>query len=231
MADVIIFGASETSLLFQYLLDHDSPHAVVAFTVDGKFLRESSLGGVPVVALEELQDAFPPSGFSAAVPLGFTRINRFRAEKSAALAQRGYSLISYVSSKASVWPDLRIGANTYIQEGAVIQPHVRIGNDVIVGPGVTIGHHSLIEDHCFIGPDATLIGQVRMKAFTVVGGNATIRDGVHIGENSIIGAGALVTRHLGADSVVLAASSERIDGKTIDAASLLLPLPKPGPGA
>ena len=62
----------------------------------------------------------------------------------------GYSLVSYVSSKAILWPNVEIGENCFVMEGSIIQPFARIGDDVTIGPGNRIGHHSVIGDHCFL---------------------------------------------------------------------------------
>ena len=55
---------------------------------------------------------------------------RFKAAK-----KMGYTCVSYVSSKATTWPDLDIGENCFIFEDNTIQPFVTIGDNCILWSG------------------------------------------------------------------------------------------------
>jgi sugar O-acyltransferase (sialic acid O-acetyltransferase NeuD family) len=128
------------------------------------------------------------------VPIAYTRVNRLRAEKYHASKALGYELVTYVSSKASVWPDLQIGDNGFVAEKTVIQPYVRIGNDVVIQPGSHVGHHTVVKDHCFLSANVTLLGGVTVEPYCMLGGNATIRNLITVARASVIGAGAVVLR-------------------------------------
>ena len=56
-----------------------------------------------------------------------TNLRRERQLEGIAQAKaKGYALRTYVSSKATVWPDLALGENCFILEQNVIQPFARI---------------------------------------------------------------------------------------------------------
>ena len=59
----------------------------------------------------------------------------------------GYELISYVSSKAIVWPSAEIGDNCLIMEGNIIQPYARVGNDVVMWSGA-LHDQAVVADLC-----------------------------------------------------------------------------------
>lgn len=191
--DIVIFGLGRQSSLAWYVYAHDSPHRVVAFTVDAAYRTETTLHGLPVVAFEALEAEYPPHGCVLCVPLGWRGMNRLRAERVAQARQRGFAFASYVSSRAQVWPDLQIGANCMIHDGAIVQPFARIGTNVIVRAGAVISHHATIGDHCFIAARAVVAGSATLGERCVLGLNCTICDGVTVAPGCFIGAGAVVS--------------------------------------
>ena len=64
--------------------------------------------------------------------------------------QKGYPLISYISSCATYFPGTPIGDNCFVLEDNTIQPFVKIGNNVVLWSGNHIGHHSTIARRCFL---------------------------------------------------------------------------------
>jgi sugar O-acyltransferase (sialic acid O-acetyltransferase NeuD family) len=209
MADLIIFGAGDTAELAQFYLNHDSQHRVVAFAVDAAYLRESTFCSLPVLAFEELTHGFPPATHAGFVALGYSQINRLRAEKCIAMKAAGYTLISYVSSRATVFSDLTHGENCFIFEDNTIQPRVRIGANVTLWSGNHIGHHSVIDDNVFISSHVVVSGGVTVGANSFLGVNCTIRDHVRIGKRCVLGAGAIVLGDAPDESVFAATATER----------------------
>jgi hypothetical protein len=108
MAKVVVFGTSQWAELAHFYLTHDSPHDVVAFSVDRGYLGAPEFRGLPVVAFEELEQHYQPDAFELFIPLSFKRMNHLRAEKYEEAKRRRYRLISYVSSKATTWPGLPV---------------------------------------------------------------------------------------------------------------------------
>lgn len=201
MAKVIIFGVGQIADVAHFYLSHDSPHEIAAFTVDREFLREERHSGLPVEPFDCVEKAFPPGEYSMFLPLGYKEVNRARARKYEEAKRKGYPLISYVSSRASVWPGFAAGENCFILENNVIQPFVTIGNNVTLWSGNHIGHHAAIGDHCFVASHAVISGSVTVEPYCFIGVNATLRDGIRIGEGSVIGAGALILRNTAPESV------------------------------
>lgn len=192
MAKIIIFGATDLAMLSHFYFAHDTPHEVCAFTVDRAYIKETTFCGLPVVPFETIEGLYPPSEYKMFVAIWFGRVNRNRAEKYLQVKQKGYELISYVSSKSSTWPALLIGDNCLVSEGSVISPFVKIGDNVIVAGGV-VGHDSVIGDHCFIASHAVVLGRTTVGPYCILGANCTIRHGVNIARECIIGPGVSIT--------------------------------------
>ena len=209
MSDLVIFGAGDIAELAHFYFTHDSAHRPVAFAVDAAYLKEDRFKGLPVVALEELQAAFPPDRHAAFAALSYARLNALRAEKCAALEALGYGLESYVSSRATAFPGFAPGPNAFILEDNTIQPFARVGRNVTLWSGNHIGHHSVIGDDVFIASHVVISGGVTVDERCFIGVNATIRDHVRIGARCVIGAGALILADAEAEGVYSGTATER----------------------
>ncbi len=202
MARVVIFGLRDFASLAHFYLDLDSPHEVAGFTVDRAHLPETlEFEGLPVVPFEELEDAFPAGEFSGFAPLSHRGMNQDRRSVYERFKEKGYRLISYVSSRATWFPNTPIGENCFILEDNTIQPFVTIGNNVVLWSGNHIGHHSTIGDHVFFTSHVVLSGHCTVEPHCFFGVNATIRDRLTIAEGTLVGMGAAITRDTAAWSV------------------------------
>src|SRR5574341_64851 len=128
MSKVVIFGAGKIADVAYFQFSNDSPHEVVAFTVDGSHLAQKEKFDHPVIPFEEVLDRYPPDEFRMFVAVGYQDLNRFRAKKYAEAKSKGYELISYVSSRASNVSKVEIGDNCFVLENAVLQPCSKMGN-------------------------------------------------------------------------------------------------------
>lgn len=208
MPEIVMFGDGKIAETFYHYLTNDSPYKVAAFTVDRPFLTKTELFGAPVVPFEEVTALYPPSRFGMLVAVGYQELNRLRARKYREAKEKGYALVSYVSSRASNVANIRVGDNCFILENQAIQPCCSIGSDVIIWSGNHIGHHCRIEDHCFITSQVVISGGATIGPYTFIGVNATIGHEVKIGGDTIIGAGALITKNTEEKQVFIAAPTE-----------------------
>jgi sugar O-acyltransferase (sialic acid O-acetyltransferase NeuD family) len=218
---VVVFGNTDLAVLDHFYLTYDSPHDVVAFTVDAAYMRDTSFCGLPMMPFEHLEERFPPEDYALSILLGFRDVNRLRAGKYAKAKAKGYRCISYVSSSVKVWPGVAIGESCHIYENVVVQPFTTIGDNVVIAPGCMIGHHSRIEDHCFIAAHANVLGEVRIGSHSVLGANCTITDGLAIGRECIIGAGALITKSTNDAGIYPGKSAERLPKSSREMGGLL----------
>lgn len=208
MEKVIIFGNKKLAELAHFYLTHDSPYKVAAFTVNNEFIENKQFMDLPVIPFEKVEKLYPPDKFRMFIAIGYKKLNKIRAEKYYEAKNKGYKLISYICSNATVWDGVEIGDNCFILESQIMQPFVKIGNNVVLWGGCHFGHNTVVEEHCWISPHAALCGGVTVGKHTFIGTNVTIRDNVSIGRESIIGAGALILNDVGNKEVYIGKPSE-----------------------
>lgn len=195
MHKIVIFGNGVFAENMYYHLTHDSKYDVAGFTVDRAYLRGERLFGLPVVAFETVEQVFPSAEYGMILPISYQKVNRLREEKYLQARAKGYGLVNYVSTRATVFPDLVLGDNCVILDNCVISPFVRIGNNVIVTDGAIIGHHAVLKDHCFVGAGAVILGRVTLGEFCFIGANATVKEEVIVARETLVGVNVAVTRN------------------------------------
>ncbi len=189
---IILFGDQSLARRAYTYLTYDSPYEVVGFTVDAAYLKEERLFGLPVVPFETVEAVYPPDEFGMFLAIGYSQVNKLRAEKFRQARARGYTLVNYISSKATTWPDLSIGDNCFVSTGSVIEPMAVVGDDVFVGINAVISHEAVIGEHCTITHHAVILGEAVVSPYCFIGANATIRNGVTVARACVIGAGAVI---------------------------------------
>ena len=110
-----------------------------------------------------------------------------------------------------------IGHDVSIGSGSIIEHHVRVADNVRIHSGVFIPEYSILEHDCWIGPCVVFTNALyprsrgvkdslrgpTIKAYAKIGANATLLPGIVIGEHALVGAGAVVTRDVPANKVVV----------------------------
>jgi sugar O-acyltransferase (sialic acid O-acetyltransferase NeuD family) len=211
---VVIFGTTDYARIAHVYLREDSPHTVVAFTVDDEYRGADAFCGLPLVPFEEVVERFPPDEVAMLVAIGFSRVNKARAAVYERCKAAGYTFVSYINSKATHWGEIEIGDNSFVFEENVLQPFVRLGNDVVLWSGNHIGHDTTIGDHCFIASHVVISGNVSIGDSCFVGVNATFRDGVTVAPECVIGAGAVVMKDTERGDVLAVRGTEPIGRKS-----------------
>jgi len=111
----------------------------------------------------------------------------------------------------------RIGRDCNVCDHTFVENEVVIGDRVTVKSGVQLWDGLRIEDDVFVGPNATFVNDgfprsrdyERSLATTVlrrgssIGANATILGGVVVGARAMVGAGAVVTRDVPPNAMVV----------------------------
>lgn len=192
--NVVIVGTGETAaVVFEYLRD-DTPHRVVAFSADRDFITDGRFYDLPVVPFEELAAIYPATQNCVFIAVSVTRLNQSRRRMYDAVKAAGFTCVSYVSSHASVAPDVAIGENVMVQENVTLQYGARVGANAFLGSGTCVGYRSVIGPDCFTGPHATVGDCCGVGRGSFLGAASCLADGCSAGADCVVGAGAVVTR-------------------------------------
>ncbi|HEX4114937.1 MAG TPA: WxcM-like domain-containing protein [Solirubrobacteraceae bacterium] len=126
---------------------------------------------------------------------------------------------------AHVLAGAQIGAECNICDGVFIEGGAVVGDRVTVKCGVQLWDGVVLEDDVFVGPNATFTNdpfprsrkwlddypKTTVRSGASIGANATILPGLDIGRGAMVGAGAVVTRSVPANAVVVG-NPARISG-------------------
>jgi acetyltransferase-like isoleucine patch superfamily enzyme len=132
---------------------------------------------------------------------------------------------NFVSDKAKIGKNVKIWHFTYVGDDTEIGNNVKIGSLVHIDYNVKIGENTLIEgsvyipplsrigNNVFIGPAAVLTNDpyppsnkmvgVTIEDNAIIGSRAVIKAGVTIGKNSVVAMGAVVTKDVPENTVVV----------------------------
>lgn len=198
---LIIVGLGETANLAYEYFTYDSEYEVVAFSVDREYITEDSFCGLPVIPMDEIATLFPPSEFFAFVAISSGELNRRRTKVYLSVKSLGYKCASYVSSRAFVWHDVKIGDNCFIMEGNVLQPFTSVGDNVVMWSGNHLGHRSVVGDNVFITSHVVISGFCRIGENSFLGVNSSIADNTEIGRDNFIAMGSCVTKSTEEDGI------------------------------
>ncbi len=91
--------------------------------------------------------------------------------------------------------DVKIGDNTKIEGSAYIPPLSRIGKGVFIGPAAVLTNDPYPMCDKMVG--------VTIEDNAIIGSRAVIKAGVTVGKNSVVAMGAVVTRDVPDNTVVI----------------------------
>src|SRR5689334_13677436 len=118
---------------------------------------------------------------------------------------------------AHVLPGAVIGANCNICDHVFVENDVTVGDDVTIKSGVQLWDGVRLRNRVFVGPNVAFTNdrfprskhypetflQTIVEDGASIGANATILPGITIGRQAMVGAGAVVTKNVPANAVVV----------------------------
>lgn len=119
---------------------------------------------------------------------------------------------------AIIRDQVEIGDNAVIMMGAVINIGAEIGAGSMIDMGAVLGGRAIVGKNCHIGAGSVLAGVVEPPSATpvvidddvLIGANAVILEGVHVGKGAIVGAGAVVTKDVAPNTVVVGMPAKKV---------------------
>jgi acetyltransferase-like isoleucine patch superfamily enzyme len=100
-----------------------------------------------------------------------------------------------IGSLAHIDYNVKIGENTKIEGQAYISPLSRIGKNVFIGPAAALTNDPYPMCDKMVG--------VTIEDNAIIGARAVIKAGVTVGKNSVVAMGAVVTKDVPPDTVVI----------------------------
>jgi sugar O-acyltransferase (sialic acid O-acetyltransferase NeuD family) len=191
---LIIVGTNALAEIAYEYFTYDSNYGVVGFSVEKKFMKTEKFLTLPLIPFEDIEKFYDSKEHFVFVSLGYSHMNNDRTRLYLEAKNKGYKIASYISSKAFVWRNVKVGEHCFIFEDNTIQPFVEIGDNVIMWSGNHIGHHTKIDNNCFLSSHVVISGFCKVGKNCFFGVNSTIANGLSIEDFCIIGAGSNVIK-------------------------------------
>jgi sugar O-acyltransferase (sialic acid O-acetyltransferase NeuD family) len=136
--------------------------------------------------------------------------NKTRAKIFDILKLNNFDIIQAIHPSAIISKNVKLGKGIVIMPGAVLNTNVTIEDNVIINTKSSIDHDCIIKKHSQVQPGVTITGTVIVEEFATIGSGSTILPNLKIGRNSFVGAGAVVTRDIESDVVVVGIPAKKI---------------------
>ena len=188
---LVIYGNGDLGALMSHYFKTDSYYEVVAFSADKKYITEPEIKGIPVVPFEEVQEKYPSSDHDMFVAMGYTCM-RAREKMYIRAKEAGYTLASYISSKAIVDTTNVLGDNNAILQGAVLEPFSIIGSNNVVYTNAVICHHAVVGSHNFLAAQVLIGGCSTVGDLCFFGFKATVLQKLQVADETLVGAHSLL---------------------------------------
>ncbi len=192
---LVIAGVGETAEIAYEYFTNDSDFDVVGFVVNQEYKKDDLFCGLPVDEIESMQEKYNPNFYYVFTALSSGNLNRDRAKVYKFIKDKGYKIPSYISSRAFVWNNVKIGENCFIFENNVIQANVDIGNNVVLWSGNHVGHRTVIRDNCFISSHVVISGFCDIGENTFMGVNSCVADHIKVSKDNFITIGSVITKN------------------------------------
>lgn len=215
MKQIIIVGTgSFAELMFQYLQENENIE-VVAFSVNRQYIGEnnSTMLGLPVIALEELNKRYDPRQCSVIIAVGYSKMNHVRNQLFTECKQMGFSVASYIHPTALIARGTKLGEGNIFLERSLVQPYVTIGDGNLFWYDVKIAHNGVIGDFNTFTGNTNICGFVNIDDYCFFGNSSIVSDHLSIAEHTLVGLGAIIKANTKPYDVILPARSVTLEGR------------------
>jgi len=104
-----------------------------------------------------------------------------------------------ICSHCFIEDDVVVGDRVTIKNGVQLWDGVRVGDDVFIGPNVTFSNDKFPRSKRYARP----VLQTHVESGASIGAGATLLPGIKVGRNAMVGAGAVVTRSVPPNAIVV----------------------------
>lgn len=127
----------------------------------------------------------------------------------------GYKIGSVISPHAYISQSAVIGEGSIIQSFCNVSTNCRIGRLVKLNTYANVMHDVSIDDFATIAPNAVCLGYVKIGKKAYIGSNSTIIQNNNIGEGVVVGAGAVVTKDIVDNDIVVGVPAKTMNKEEI----------------
>lgn len=135
---------------------------------------------------------------------------RFKIHEHLINENPDYEFPSIIDHSANIYSRVKIGKGCLIMQNTVICMDAVMGDFCLMSAKSCLQHDCIMEDFSSLSGDVSMGGRCHFGKFSAVNLNATIFSDLIIGENSVIGAGAVVTKDVQSNSLMIGNPARRV---------------------
>lgn len=197
---ILLYGGKSTSFIISEMIDKKKYELKFIFD---PFLKKSEFQTKAFFSYKkkELRNIIEKSFYYS---VGIAREHGLaRSKISQKLENYGLKPINLISKSAIIDSSSIIGDGLLAMPACIVHKKVKIGKYCILNSNSCVDHECDIGEGVHIMGSAYIAGRVTIHDYATVGANATILPDIEIGKNAIIGAGAVVTKNVKPNEVVI----------------------------
>ncbi len=189
--NLIIYGDSSFSEMVAHYFQTDSEYKVVAYCVDEAYRSREEIGGLPVVALENIEEHFSSEEHHIFAAIGYKSV-RTHKKLFEKIAQLSFPFASYISSQAMVDIACKVGVNCLILPGVILEPDTVIEENCYINSGAIVCHHSHVKAHSILAAGSLVGGYTTVGESSLLGFNTTVAELLELADETLLGAGSVL---------------------------------------
>ncbi len=200
---MLIVGAKGFAKEVLQVLYEENKHENVVFFDDvSNDIGELIFDKFPIIkSLKKAKEHFEQVNSSFTLGIGSPKLRNTLYHKFISI---GGDFTSTISPNATIGAyDVHIEEGVNLMSGTTITNSIKIEKGCLINLHCTIGHDSLIGQFSELSPGVHISGNCKIGEFCTIGTNATILPKITIGNNVTIGAGAVVTKNIPDNCVVV----------------------------
>ena len=196
--DLVIIGAGGFAREVAWLAEEVGEFAVKGFLDDNAQVGEVHFDYPVLGKVSEWQE-YAQCEFVVAIGAPRARLHVVQAMEAVGTPKWA----SLVHPTASVSRNVELGHGSVITAGCVVTTDIHIGAHNHVNINATIGHDCVMGAFSTIAPLAAISGFVNLGVGVEIGTGAAIRQGLTLEDGAFAGMGAVVTKNVPRDTLVI----------------------------
>ena len=200
---MLIIGAKGFAKeVLEVLFQNDTLENIFFYDDVNNNLPEKLYDRFPILKnIEEAENYFEVISKEFTIGIGNPVLRKKLSEK---FSRIGGVYTSTISPKAIIGHfGNKICNGSNIMSGTVITNDVHIGKGCLINLNCTIGHDTILNEFVELSPGVNVSGNCIIGAYSNIGTNAIILPKVTIGSNVIVAAGAVVTKNMPDNCMVI----------------------------